>query len=191
MFSETYGSRVLFPTYAQAYRDDPDCIKRIFHEKLRRIGPLYCFAVGGLIGFAPVLIAVMYQDRYANAAYYLALLSIPSFFSLSSLAATEALIAVGEVRATYQANLVRLGWLLPALGVAIYLDSAKTILIVLALGELPPTIYTWWKLRKQGILRLRSELPTFLVGALGVSTGWILYKLAELFFPIVPVGLLR
>src|SRR5260370_19918123 len=104
-------------------------MRRVFHEKLRRVGPLYCFLVGGLIGFAPVVIAVMYQDRYAEAAYYLALLSIPAFFVLSSVAATEALVAVGQVRVTYQANLVPLGWLIPALRLATYSERTNTILI--------------------------------------------------------------
>ncbi len=190
MFSDAYGSRVLFPTYAQAYRDDPSSIRQLFHAKLRIVGPLYCFAVGNLISFAPVVIAVMYQDRYADAAYYLALLSIPSFFALSSIAATEALIAVGEVRATFHANLVRLGWLIPFSSVAVYLGRPAAILGVLALSELPATVYTWWRLRRKGILSLRRELPTFLIGALGVVTGWLLYRALGFVFHIVPVGLL-
>jgi O-antigen/teichoic acid export membrane protein len=191
MFCGMYGQRVLFPTYAQAYRDDPNSMRRVFHENLRRVGPLYCFVVGGLIGFAPVVIAVMYQDRYAQAAYYLALLSIPSFFALSSVAATEALVSVGEVRATYHANLVRLGWLFPATGLAAYSGRADAILVAIAFSELPATIYTWWKLRKEGVLSLRRELPTFLVGALGIVIGWGAYKIVGLFFHITPVGLLR
>jgi O-antigen/teichoic acid export membrane protein len=147
--------------------------------------------VGGLIGFAPIVIGVMYQDRYANAAYYLALLSIPSFFALSSLAATEALVAVGEVRAIYHANIVRLCWLLPALGVAIGLGNVAAILVVLALSELPATIFSWAKLRSKGILEVRRELPAFLFGFFGIVLGWALYRFLGIFFPIVPTGLLR
>jgi O-antigen/teichoic acid export membrane protein len=190
MFCGTYGSRVLFPTYAQAYRNDPKSVRQIFHAKLRLVGPLYCFAVGGLIGFAPVVIAVMYPNRYGYAAFYLALLSIPSFFALSSTAATEALVAVGEVRATYKANLVRIGWLIPAIGAAAYFASTNAVLIVLALSELPATAYTWWKLRKAGILSLRHELPTFLIGAMGTVTGWLLCKAVGRFIPNLPAGLL-
>jgi O-antigen/teichoic acid export membrane protein len=190
-FCGMYGQRVLFPTYAQAYRDDPNSIRRVFYEKLRRVGPLYCFLVGGLIGFAPVVIAVMYQERYAPAAYYLALLSIPTFFVLSSIAATEALVAVGEVRVTYQANLVRLSSLIPALALAMYSGRIDAILIVIALSELSATIYIWWKLWEVGVLTLRRELLTFLLGALGIVTGWVAYKTIGLFFHIPAVGLLR
>jgi len=190
MFCGMYGQRVLFPTYSQAHRSDPNSMRRVFHEKLKRVGPLYCFLVGGLIGFAPVVIGVMYQDRYAQAAYYLSLLSIPSFFALSSVAATEALVAIGEVRATYHANLVRLGWLLPATAVAAYWGRADAILVAIAFTELPATIYTWWKLRGNGVLSLRREMPTFLVGALGIAVGWGAYKIVAIFFHITPVGLL-
>jgi lipopolysaccharide exporter len=190
MFCETYGSRVLFPTYSQAYRDDPHSMRWVFHEKLRRVGPLYCFAVGGLIGFAPVLIAVMYQDRYAEIAYYLAVLSIPSFFSLSSKAANEGLVAIGQVRATYYANLVRLGWLVPAMSLAVYLGRIDAILAVIAFREIPATVYVWWALRKQGVLSLRRELPSFLVGIFGIVAGWGAYKLIGVFFHVIPVGLL-
>jgi lipopolysaccharide exporter len=130
MFCEIYGSRVLFPTYSEAYRNDPNSVRAVFRQKLRRVGPLYCFAVGGLIGFAPVLIAVMYQDRYADVAYYLAVLSIPSFFALSSKAANEALVAIGQVRATFHANLVRLGWLVPAMSLAISRDTGYYLCLV-------------------------------------------------------------
>lgn len=189
MFCGMYGQRVLFPTYAQAHRDDPNSVRRVFHEKLRRVGPLYCFAVGWVIGFAPVIIAVMYQDRYAQAAFYLALLSIPSFFALSSVAATEALIAVGEVRTTYHANLVRVGWLIPATGLAVYSGQTNAILIAIAFSELPATVFTWWKLRKAGVLSVRRELPIFLVGALGIVLGWGAYKILGHYFHITPLSL--
>jgi lipopolysaccharide exporter len=189
-FCGMYGQRVLFPTYAQAHRDDPNSIRRVFYEKLRRVGPLYCFLVGGLIGFAPVVISVMYQARYAPAAYYLALLSIPTFFVLSGVAATEALVAVGEVRVNYYANLFRISCLLPALGLAIYSGQIGAILIVITLSELSATIYTWWKLSEIGILSVRRELLTFLFGALGIVTGWAAYKTIGFFFHITAVGLL-
>ena len=189
MFCETYGSRVLFPTYSHAFRSDPNSMRQAFHEKLRRVGPLYCFAVGGLIGFAPVLIALMYQERYANVAYYLAILSIPSFFALSSKAANDALVAIGQVRATYQANLVRLGWLIPAIGLAVYLERTDAILAAIAFREVPPTIFVWWALRRRGVLSLRRELPTFLIGVCGLAVGWGVYKLTGMFFHLTPVGL--
>jgi O-antigen/teichoic acid export membrane protein len=188
-FCEMYGSRVLFPTYSQAYRNDPSSMRQAFHEKLRRVGPLYCFAVGGLIGFAPVLIAIMYQNRYANVAYYLAVLSIPSFFALSSKAANEALVAVGHVRATYHANLVRLGWLIPAMSLAVYLQQTGAILMAIAFRELPATMYVWWALRKCNVLSVRNELPAFLIGMCGIAVGCGAYKIVDVVFHIVPVGL--
>jgi lipopolysaccharide exporter len=189
MFCGTYGSRVLFPTYAQAYRTDPSSMTWIFHAKLKFLGPLYCFAVGGLIGFAPVVIFVMYPHQYGDAAFYLAFLSIPPFFALSTTAATEALIVVGDVQATYHANLVRVAWLIPMLSAAAGLGNTNAVLLVLALSELPATVYTWWKLRKKGILSLRLELPAFLAGGLGLIVGWLLYKFAELFISNIPEGL--
>jgi lipopolysaccharide exporter len=190
MFCETYGNRVLFPIYSQTYRNDPSSLRWMFHEKVKRVGPLYCFAVGGLIGFAPVLVAVLYQARYADVAYYLAVLSIPSFFALSSKSANEALVAMGHVRATYYANLVRLGWLVPAMSLAVYAERTGAILAVLALRELPATMYVWWALRRQGVLSLRRELPSFLVGICGIVVGWGAYKLIGVFFNVLPAGLL-
>jgi hypothetical protein len=116
-------------------------------------------------------------------------LLIPSLFALSSIAATEALVAIGEVRATYHANLVRLGWLFPATALAIYSGRTDAILGVIALSEIPATVYTWWKLREKGVLSLRRELPTFLFGVLGIAIGWGSYKIIGIFFHITPVGL--
>jgi lipopolysaccharide exporter len=189
-FCGMYGSRVLFPTYSNAYRNDPGSVRQIFHDKLRRVGPLYCFGVGGLIGFAPVIISLMYQDRYSLAAYYFQLLSIPCFFALSCLAATEALVAIGQVRTTYYANLVRLFWLIPAISLAVYSGRTTAILIAIALTEIPATIYTWCKLRCAGVLSIRREAPSFLIGMLGLAAGVGAHKIASLYFHISAIGLL-
>jgi hypothetical protein len=96
---------------------------------------------------------------------------------------------VGDVQATYHANLVRVAWLIPMLSAAAGLGNTNAVLLVLALSELPATVYTWWKLRKKGILSLRLELPAFLAGGLGLIVGWLLYKFAELFISNIPEGL--
>ena len=189
-FSDNLGMRVLLPAYAQTFREAPDQLPTEFYRMTRYTGPIYAFLVGGLIAFAPVVIAIMYQDRYGDAARYLSIFCIPIMFAMINIAATECMFAVGEVRVTFFANVVRLAWLLPTMGYAFWLGNVDLMLAAVALSELPACIFLNWWLWRKGIFSITKLMPTLLAAILGVLTGWLAYRGVAMFFEIGPVGLL-
>jgi lipopolysaccharide exporter len=190
MFVDSYGPRVLLPAYAAGWRETPDAMRDVFHKQIRFIGPVYCFLVGGLLSFAPVIVALMYEDRYAGAAYYLACLSIPALFAVTAIAATECLIAVGEIRATYFANLGRLFILLPATLMAFWMKNVDIILVALAVAEFSASILMCTWLYRKGMFHIRYILPAPFAALAGIGLGWCAYKLATMLWDIKPSGLL-
>lgn len=170
-FTAMYPNRVLLPVMAQAWRDDPATLPRVYYACRRRVMLLYMAAMGAFVGLAPAIVAIVYDPRYADAGGYLAILAVAPLFALNNCAAREALIVVGRVQALLYANLVRLGWLALA-GTGGYVAFGP-IGFIAAIGaiELPALGYNWWELRRAGLLDAREEVAMLGAAGAGVALG--------------------
>lgn len=173
-FAAAYPSRVLYPYCAQVYRERAQDLRRLFYAKRQLPSLIYCFAAGGLVGTAPVVIAILYQPAYAGAATYLQLLAIAPMFALSTASANEALVASGRVQATFYTSVARLLWLVTALPVG-YLIG-RELGLVAAVGLMEPAIllFKWSQLRAARLLDLGAEATFLLAGGAGVFTGSVI-----------------
>ncbi|MBO9623890.1 MAG: oligosaccharide flippase family protein [Sphingomonas sp.] len=172
-FTSAYASRVLYPRYAQLWRDGGGDLRRKFYAMRKHPSLLYTFAAGGLIGSAPLIVSTLYDHRYADAAVYLQLLAISAFFSLASNAANEALTATGRIRATFQASVVKLIWLSVAIPTGWYLSGSFGI--VAAMGSMEPAVvlFKWRQMHRASLLDLRQEAFFIAAGAAGAAVGAI------------------
>ncbi|MDB5687148.1 MAG: Membrane protein involved in the export of O-antigen and teichoic acid, partial [Rhizorhabdus sp.] len=65
-FVGSYASRILYPRYASVFREAPDRLPSIYYAGRRTMSLLYSFAAGGLIGCAPLVVRLLYDDRYVG-----------------------------------------------------------------------------------------------------------------------------
>jgi O-antigen/teichoic acid export membrane protein len=168
-FTALYPSRVLLPAMAAAWRADPAQLPHVYYAARRRVMLLYMLAMGMFVGFAPAIVAILYDPRYAAAGPQLAILAVAPLFALNNCAAREVFVVVGRVQALLYANLVRLGWL-GLVGTGGYLAFGPMGFIA-AIGtiELPVLGYSWWELQRHRLLRPRAELA--MLGAAGAGVG--------------------
>ena len=177
-FTTAYASRVLYPAYAQLWRDGVDDLCRQFYAK--RWGPslLYSFAAGGLIGSAPLVISILYDPRYAGAGLYLQLLALNPFFALASNSANEALTATGRIEATLQASISKLVWLAIAAPIGFVFGGEIGLVAAVGLMEVPALLVKWIQMHRAGLLRLGYEMLFLSAGAAGTLIGavanWLL-----------------
>ncbi|WP_336969888.1 oligosaccharide flippase family protein [Sphingobium aromaticiconvertens] len=157
-FTSAYASRVLYPTYAQLWREGYADLREQFYAKRRLPSLLYSFCTGGLIGCAPLVIAILYDPRYADAALYLRLLMLMPLFMLASNAANETLVATGRIRATFEANVVKLLWLAVAGPISFVTEGILGLILVFAIMEVPAMVFKWMLMHKIALLDLRQEL---------------------------------
>lgn len=171
-FTSAYPHQILLPAYAKAYQHDPDQLSRIYYDKRRIVSLLYMGAIGLFIGLSPVIVELLYDDRYADAAHYLQLLALAPLFALGNYAAREVLIVVGRVKAFFLANLIRICWLGVA-GTAGYLAFGQLGLVA-AVGtvEIPVLAYNWWELDRHRLLRFNEELFAIQAGCAGIAVGY-------------------
>lgn len=170
-FTTSYPNRVLLPAYSQRWREAPMTLRDLYYDGRRRVMQLYLAAMGVFIGFAPAVVQILYDPRYAVAGDYLGILAIAPLVALNNYAAREVLIAIGQVRPLLIGNFVRLGWLAVA-GTAGFIWFGATGLVV-AVGtiEVPVQVYNWGQLRRNGLLRVDQELMMLGVAGAAIGTG--------------------
>jgi len=170
-FTIAYANRVLYPVYARTWREQPDTLRSVFYTARWRVSMLYMVAAGGLIGTAPLLVAILYDPRYAAASLYLRLLAITPLLAMGTNAANEVLTASGRVHVTFHSNIAKLVWLAVAAPLAYWMFGPIGLIASIGTLELPTLLYDWVQLRRFGLLDLRRELALLALGAAGVVAG--------------------
>ena len=171
-FAESYVHRVLFPIYAQTWRQAPAEIAHVYYGAKRRAAGLYAFCCGGLIGSASLLIALLYDPRYLSASTFLSLLMIASSLRLSTIAASEVLTAIGDMKRMLRMNVVRVLWLGASIPVGFILFGALGVVGAVGLIEVPAMLYSWLLLRRLHVLNLREEVFLLVRTCTGAALGF-------------------
>jgi len=170
-FATAYASRVLFPAYSQAWRDGEENLRALFYAKRRLPSLLYCFAAGGLIGSAPLVIEILYDPRYSTSAIYLQILAIAPLFALASNSGNETLTATGHIKVTFQASVAKLMWFCIAGPAGYALGGVLGLVIAIGLMEIPAVLLKWVQMHRLQYLDLRQELLFLGAGGAGIIVG--------------------
>lgn len=172
-----YASRVLLDTYSKTVRGSAAQLKRVLYEKRRNFTLIYMFSIGGMIGTAPLIVAILYDPRYQGVALYLQFLAIGPLLNLSSLAANQALLALGWTGGNLLANICRIVWLVVGGAIAIVDHNILLLVAVVGTGELPGMICFWIILHRKQLLSLRQEFLGFAAAGAGFCVGWAIVRL--------------
>lgn len=171
-FVGAYVSRVLYPVFARTWHDARDQLRHVYYAKRRLTSLLYALGSGGLIGGAPLLIALLYDPRYHSVAPYLALLGISSALRMPVHCAAELMTAIGKVKATLQSNIVRLIWIAIAVPAGFLWLGTLGVIVAVGLLELPVLLFGWWMLAREQVLDLREEVAQLAVMLTGAGLGY-------------------
>jgi len=172
-FTTAYASRVLFPDYSQAWRNGEENLRALFYAKRRLPSLFYSFAVGGLIGSAPLVIEILYDPRYAASAIYLQILAIAPLFALASNSGNETLTATGHIKVTFQASVAKLLWFCAAGPAGYAIGGVLGLVIAVGLMEIPAVLLKWVQMHRLQFLDLRQELFFLAIGGAGIIVGTI------------------
>ena len=173
-----YVARILYPAYAAAFREAPERLAATFYAKRRLVVCGFLAAMGGMIGGAPLIIAILYDPRYQAVTPYLQLVALSTAFYMPNNAAEECLVAAGRQRYTLYANIVRALWLVGGGAVAIATHDTMLLVAVFGLIELVAQLCYWWGLRRIGVLDLREEALGIAALAGGAGVGWAIARAA-------------
>lgn len=172
-FTSAYASRVLYPGYAELWRQKTGDLRAQFYDRRWLASLIYMIAAGGLIGSAPLIITILYDHRYADTAIYLQLLAIMPFFALASYSGNETLTATGRIATTFQANVAKLAWLAAAAPIAYLTMGQLALVAVIGMMEIPSVLFKWVQMHRIGMLDLGKEMLFLGAGIGGIAAGTI------------------
>lgn len=170
--STAYATRVFLPAYSEAVRDNRPDLKHIFYHYRRKFTLLYLLGAGGLIGGAPMLIALLYDPRYHPVGPYLSILAISGALMAIVETSRQGLIAHGKTQATFNANLWSAVWLVTGGIISFALGSVMLFVVTAGTLQLPVVISQWWSMRRLGVFSVRQEAYGIVALALGIGLGW-------------------
>ena len=160
---------------------------RYYTENLR------LFAVGALppailAGFAPLVIAILYDPRYINAGRILTVLALGCIIAAFQNASENLLVASGKTRVVLGANIVRIASLIPAVVLGYHFFGFEGFLWCTTAATLPPLLYFYWEQWRSRLLEPLRELSGF-----GLCTVVFLacFGLCHVLLGIVPTGWLH
>jgi len=170
---------VALPAFGEAARtNDFERLRRLYYRFKMMVDLALLFLCGFLWVTSPLIIKVLYDDRYAQAGHMMAVLST-SFFVMRYIVANQIWIALGLTK--YQAidNIIRVVslWVLVPLLLAI--GGVDWAIWGVALHTLPTMVLVVYVNRRVGILDIKRELivlPMLVVGALCGELVLVVFK---------------
>jgi lipopolysaccharide exporter len=174
-----YVMRVFFPRFAHANRENEEEARAVYYDAKRNISLLLAFGMGGLIGGGELLVRILYNQEYLGAGFYLALLCLGPLGRLSAYPAEQALVAKGFIRATLNANIVRLIWMLAAGPVAYLVWGPIALVVAMCLAQAAALPYLWAHLKRFRLLKLKEEALVLLAAGGGFLIGFGFFAASE------------
>jgi lipopolysaccharide exporter len=152
---------VLYPRCAAYFRSDrATAVHRYYTDNLR------LFAIGAIppaiiAGFAPLMIAVLYDPRYMQAGRILTVLALGAVIAAFQNASENLLVASGLSRVVLGANIIRVISLIPAVVLGYHFFGFEGFLWCTTVAALPPLFYFYWEQWRSRLLKPLRELAGF------------------------------
>jgi O-antigen/teichoic acid export membrane protein len=167
-FASQFITRVAFPIYSKTWNHTPDRLKQAYYDVGRKTVLAYGFGCGIIAGTAPIIIRILYDSRYHDAALFLSIMMAGGSLKLQTQATADLMTAIGRVGTTVYANIVRLSWLAVAGTIGFLVFGPIGLIAAVGMIEVPALLYSWHLLRQVKVLSLRRELvylATIMCGA--------------------------
>ena len=171
-FVMSHAARIHFAEVAHAFangRGGPD----VYYRPMRLIRPALLFACAGGVTFGETFFEALFDPRYLQAGTFFSILVIGPLLSVFSRPAAQAMVALGQPRTQFVADLMRIAWL-GGVGLSAYAISGfYGLLYAVALVEVLPVVYFTILLVREGLFDLRREVPGVLAIILGLGAGML------------------
>ena len=160
---------VALPAFSEAARNDDTVRLHALYYRFKLIIDLFLLFLTGLfLVISPLIISVLYDDRYAEAGTMMAVLSL-SFFTLRYTLAHQVWIALGLTKYQAMDNIIRVISLWVLLRLLLAIGGVKYAIWGVALHTFPTLVLIVYVNRRLGLFNIKRELivlPMLVVGAL-------------------------
>ncbi len=157
-------SRAVFPVLSKANLESgTPGVGVVLRDMKRRYLPLLAVAVGAISTAMVPAALVMFDDRYAAAAWMAPALACGSWFAVLYWASSTAFLAIGQPANAVWANIAGLVWVLVWLPVLYSWIGVGGAVIAIATSEIPLYVTSQIALRRLGLTTIRVDLRCTIV----------------------------
>lgn len=182
--TSNYSPRILYPIFSNTFHNAPENLSTVFYRSGRLFRTFYLFGSGALASLAPLVVTILYDDRYYGASVFLAYLSIGMIFKLQVNVASDLILSTGNSRHALNLSIVRVSTL-GTLCIGLFpFWGAWGIIGAIVSVEAASQIYTWWVLRKMNILNFLEEVKYYSFSIAGYAFGYLLNYIFIVFFRV-------
>lgn len=166
-----YVAKILLPVYSNAAREAHAALCARYYSARWRMTLVLSFLFGGGVGGGPLLARILFDERYLGAGIFVSILCFKPLFSFITMPAEQAMIALGRMRTTVEANIGRLVWIAFAAPAGFHFFGVVGLVVAFALTEAAVAPYWLLQLRKQGIVNWGAEAAPLAAAAIGALIG--------------------
>ena len=168
---------VALPAFSEATRTNDTVRLHALYYRLKLMLDLACLFLCGLfLTGSPLLISILYDERYAEAGNMMAILSL-SFFTMRYMLANQVWIALGLTKYQAMDNIIRVVSLWVLLPLLLAIGGVKYAIWGVALYTFPTLILVFYVNCRLGLFSLKRELVVLPMLAVGALCGELLTDL--------------
>ncbi|CAN7570379.1 oligosaccharide flippase family protein [Pseudomonas sp. LjRoot277] len=165
---------VALPAFSEASRTNDTVRLHALYYRLKLMLDLACLFLCGLFWTgSPLLISILYDERYAQAGNMMAILSL-SFFTMRYMLANQVWIALGLTKYQAMDNIIRVVSLWVLLPLLLAIGGVKYAIWGAALYTFPTLILVFYVNCRLGMFSLKRELVVLPMLAVGALCGELL-----------------
>jgi O-antigen/teichoic acid export membrane protein len=164
-----FGS-VLLPAFSETARKDPQRLTSIYLQARRKMDPIVLVASGLLFATGPLVIDILYDERYREAGTILSILALGLLLMRYQLA-HQVYLALNLPKYHAMLNAVRVVSTFTLIPLGLWLGGITWGLYAIALRELPSVLLTFWLNARHGLNHWRLEVGVLAFWVLGFALG--------------------
>jgi O-antigen/teichoic acid export membrane protein len=177
IFERLFGS-VFLPGFAEVARTRPEELVPAYLRARKRVDPILLMASGLLFAIGPLIIDVLYDERYHEAGEILSILAL-ALILYRFMLVQQVYFVVDRPQYHAVLNVLRLVSSLTIIPAALAFGGLKWGLVAIALRELPTLPLVFWFNSKHGLNKRSLEIYMLLFWVVGFAVGSGLNELAE------------
>jgi lipopolysaccharide exporter len=183
------SNQVLYPRCAHNFRTDRETFPLKYYTENVRLFISILIVPAAICGGARLLIAVLYDPRYAQAADVLQAFMLRAMLLSLATPAEDLLIASGASHVMLVGNLFRALWMFVMSLAGYYFFGFMGFTYGAALSALPPLMYYWWLQRTSGMMIAKYELSKVIFASCVAVGAYAISAVILAFFPVVRIGI--
>ena len=164
--------QVLYPIFSRVFRERPADLRSSYYKARLALDAVVLPLAGAGAVLAPVVIDVLYDDRYANAGWMLRVLMFRVVVAAVLTPCETCLFSSGQSRSGFSRSALRMTVMVVGLPLASHFWGLHGIIWVTTLADVPGLILLLTYFRKQQMLDVKRELLVPVFFAAGALVAW-------------------